>query len=281
MKAIIALLLACGTAFAQPLTLVTTSGPGSNQDTVARMVAPMLESSLRRPVVVENRPGANGLIGMRGIAKADTLLVSGFAMAYISKTTEFNAMREFTPLHGLTVSRSMVVVSSSSSVRSIEGLVALHRQKGRLFGASPAPATDAQMRNLDAALGITTEVVGYKQTTQAAMDTATGVADYTIGQYSAAFKGLIDSGRLRNIGWTDALHEQGASNLTVTVWTALFAPASMPPDVRQALAKVIQWVVRSRDFTDALDAKSTGNQPLDADAAAITSMMVNDITYIK
>lgn len=235
MRYLIALLLLASNAFAQPLTIITATGPGSMSDTAARHFAPLLEHELKRPVVVQNLPGGGGVVAMQAfLSSKDSVFIGGTVQGYVAATMprlDFDPIADIVPIHGLTVTAQQILVPATSDIRKLSDL------KGRkLNGGSAHPSTQMTMTLLDAALGSQTLVVGYKQTAQVAIDLASGVIDYTVGAVgNGATQGLIDAGKLRVVGLAGDVPVEEFS------WVGWFVKrGSVSPDVTAAIATVMR-----------------------------------------
>lgn len=225
MKKLLAVSLLWATAaFASSVTIVTTSGPGSLSDQVARHIQPLLEKELNTEVVVMNSPGANGLIGLRSFhqLKGDHILIGSFAVPFVAKTMpqkEFDPMVDFVPVTGLTHAPMHILVPANSPAKDLQGLVALSNAKGKLKGGSSHPSANISMTLLDKATGSSTEQINYKQGSQLYAELASGLLDYTFGGATSSAMAMIQSGHLRSLGRLDQI---GIPDFS---WTALFVKA--------------------------------------------------------
>lgn len=248
----------------KPLTIMTLSGTGSQSDTSARYFAPLLEAELKRPVIVGNYPGGQGLIGIRKFyetqADCSNVLIGHSSIPYVSKflpQLDMNPLVDLEPLHGLARSASMVIVSANSSIYNISDLAKLSRTNKRVTGASTVVMTAMSMTLFDAAVGTRTEVVSYRNSTQSALDVASGLVDYTFGiSGNAAFQGLIDSKKLRVIGVlgdvrspgypdTKTMREQGYTSVEDYSWNGFFVHSSDSAACKARLTTAIYRVMRS------------------------------------
>ncbi len=221
MKKLLLLLLMAGNAFAAPLIIVTTSGPGSLSDQVARYIQPLLSKELSVEVIVLNAPGANGVIGLREFSQTsgDHVLIGSFAVPYVAKVNpqkEFNPVKDFVPVVGLTHAPMHILVPASSPVKDAQGLIAKFKADGSLRGGSAHPSADISMALLDKTLGTTTQTINYRQLSQLYMDLAAGRIDYAFGGATSSAAALLQSGQLRSLGRLDQL---GVPDFS---WTALF-----------------------------------------------------------
>ncbi|MEN3354360.1 MAG: hypothetical protein V7640_2518 [Betaproteobacteria bacterium] len=143
LKSIVAVLLlsSAGVALAQtyprkPVRMVIHIGPGSSMDIVGRVLAQKLNETWGQPVIVDNRAGAGGTIGMDTVAKAApdgyTILFGsssvGIAASYYKKRP-FDALRDLEPITQLSSRHNALVVSPTSPLRSVKDLIALAKAK--------------------------------------------------------------------------------------------------------------------------------------------------------
>lgn len=273
--AAIFLSVAC-TAWAQPLTIITSSGAGSLSDTAARSVQPLLEKELGRPVVVINMAGAQGLIAMRHFAKlpadGSSLFIGGTQIPFIAKNKpqgDFDPMAELEPLHGLAYTPQQIMVASTSPAKTVYDLADVLKRKGMLTGASSHPSTQTSMAMLDKVIGIKTTVVPYKEATNVASDVAGGFVDYTIGgKGNGSTAGMVESGHLRVIGM---LKDYGVEEFS---WNAFFIQASAPDDVKRHLVAALAKVMRTPHI------EKFHQERFLADTAAIRKLMKREFDLL-
>jgi len=132
----------------RPVRIIVPFAPGGSTDALARIVAESLTNQLGQPVVVENRPGAGGNIGMAFVAKAPP---DGYTFALVSssivinpalyKSVPFNAETDFEAVSYIASAPSILVVPSSVAAKSVSELVALAKDPPGLFYASPGVGT--------------------------------------------------------------------------------------------------------------------------------------------
>ncbi len=237
------LLLGASTAFAQPpLMLVTTTGAGSFSDTAARHFAPLLEKELGRPVLVQNIPGANGIIGLRafnGMTGGDAILIAGTVNGFVSITApqpDFDPLKDFVPVFGLAETPQLLLVKKDSPIKSFSDL-----RGRRLMGGSSHPSTDMSIMVLDQKVGSETTLVRYKQISQLATELAGGFVDFTIGGAgNAATQGLFESGLVRSIG------EVTSVGVPAFSWLGFFAH-SKAISAQKPVIKAIERVMLSAE----------------------------------
>jgi tripartite-type tricarboxylate transporter receptor subunit TctC len=194
MFALLAALLLCAQAAAQawpdkPVRLVVNFPPGGVADTLARAIAPGLSDSLKQPVVVENRPGANGSIGADAVAKAPAdgytfLVSSGGAMTvdpFLYPNLPYDTQKDLTPVASLAIVRVFLLVHPSVPAKTFAEFVAYARANpGKLSygsagsGSSPHLAGEMFTR----AAGIKATHVPYKGAAPALNDLLGGQVQF-------------------------------------------------------------------------------------------------------
>ncbi len=176
---------------AKPIRMIVPSSAGGTQDTLARLVGAKLGDALKQPVVVENRPGAGGMIGASLVAKATadgyTLLLGGpgFAVnAGVRDNLPYDPVKDFSGVAQIGYSTTVLVASPSLGVKSVRELIALARaQPGKvLFGSSGGgSATFMNAERFRMAAGIKTTHVGFKGQPEFLLEIAAGRVHYGVG----------------------------------------------------------------------------------------------------
>jgi tripartite-type tricarboxylate transporter receptor subunit TctC len=213
-------LLAPGIAGAQaypsrPLRLLVPSAPGGSPDINARELANELSQQMGQQVVVENRPGASGIIGYEMLARATP---DGYTFAYISnfiatnpsmyRKLPYDFFRDFQPVILYFYGLNVLTVSQASPVRSVKELIDLAKANpGKLtFGSSGIGATPhLSMELFKNMTGTTIVHVPYKGTQQAVTDVIGGQIDILCDNLASLLP-LVKSGRLRGLAVTALAH---------------------------------------------------------------------------
>ncbi len=245
----------------KPIRIVVGFAPGGATDLVARLVAQKLQASLGQPVIVENKPGAGSNIGAEAVARADpdgyTLLLGTIANATnmsIYRNLRYDTLRDFAPISQLMAAPSVLVVTPSLPVNTLQELIALAKAKpGTLTyassGAGGSPHLAGELLELRA--GIDMIHVPYK-------GAAPALADVIGGQVSLGFKTALSAipsmqaGKLKPIAVASArrlpqipnvptMAEAGMPDFEVSSWNGLLAPAKTPPEI---VARLHREVVR-------------------------------------
>jgi tripartite-type tricarboxylate transporter receptor subunit TctC len=302
--ALFAFLASAGAACAQALDataafpsrvvrIAVQSGPGGPPDIRMRLVASKLEALWGRPVIVENRPGAGGLLALEYVAQAPpdghTLVFSGqgpFVVTPHLRKMSLDPLKELVPITQLGISPLVLVVTPGLPVRSVAELVDYaKRHPGKLNAASPGPGTTNQLtlELFGRAAGLSFTVVPYKDGVgNAITDLAAGRTDLACEVFTS--HGLyVKNGRLRALAVTGrdrlavlpevpTFSEAGLPEVEqIFIWGGFFARAGTPRAILEKLHRALTTVMQLPDVqASLLETGSTpiGNTP-EAFAAAI------------
>jgi len=277
------LALCTTTAQAQALPplirLVVPFTPGASTDTTARALAKQLAAHLDTNVVVENRPGASGMIGANAVAKApkdgSSLLFTSVSMITTAATTRnapFDVTTDLVPVAILGTSPLVIAVSSQSDIKTPADLVAAARAKpDQLTHGTAGVGTIAHLAAelLNDAANIQLKHIPYRGAAPAVTDTVAGILDVMLAANST-FAAQINAGRMRLIAvTTDAPNPffpdlptmaTVAPGYSAEVWTAVYAPAGTPPDVVARINRAINAVATSPDMAALM--RNDGTIPL-------------------
>ncbi|MBI1988491.1 MAG: tripartite tricarboxylate transporter substrate binding protein [Betaproteobacteria bacterium] len=255
----------------KPVRILVGFAAGSATDMAARMLVPRLNESLGQPVIVENRPGAGGVIAIEAIAKAPpdgyTLLMSAASItiqpAMRTKLT-FDVLRDFSPVSLVVTGPYVLVVHPSVPARSTKDLVALARSKpGALNYASSGVGSSPHFAGelFNALAKVKTAHVPYKGSPEAALAVAKGEADFNFPSITGG-RPLIEAGRVRPIAISTAkrtalmpdmptLHESGVPGYDRSGWYGLIGPVGLPKDVLNKLNAAIAKGVNTPEMKTA------------------------------
>ena len=266
------------------IRIVVPYSPGGGADTTARLLAPKLQEALGESVVIDNRPGAGGIIGDDAVAKAapdgHTLLIGAFAHAVnpsLQPKMPFRTPDDFAPISLLVTVPELLVITPSHPAKTVMELVAMAKaQPGKLLYASSgngsAQHLAAELFRLRA--GIDIGHVPYKGGGLAVADVAAGHVPFYFGNMSAALP-QARAGRVRALAVTSAerspaapdvptIAESSIQGCEISEWNGLLAPAGTPPAVVERLhvevTKIMQSDEMKAKFAD-LGAASIGSTP--------------------
>jgi tripartite-type tricarboxylate transporter receptor subunit TctC len=224
---------------------------GSATDSVSRLIFDKLSPRLEQPIVIENRPGAGGIIGASAAAKADpdgyTWLVIHNAHTLapaINKNLTYDFKKDFVGVSLLGTSPVVLVVAPTLGVKTVEDLVKLAKSKpGKLTYATAGLGTPAhiaaELFRIDA--GIDTRMVPFKSPPEATSETVAGRIDYYFSTIPVA-QGLIRDGRLVALAVYGSARasalpgvpstvESGLAKTDNNFWFGLVVPAQTPAEI--------------------------------------------------
>ena len=271
--------LAAATAQAQtypnrPITLVVPFAAGGLSDVPARVLAAIMQENLGVSIVVENKPGASGVVGATQVLRAEpdgyTLLVNALAdvqnLHYLN--VPYNAVDDFALIGKMADGPALVlIVDAKLPYRTLSELIADAKANPDKisFGTSgPATSPAIALTQLNHLAGTKIQDVPYRGSGQAAASVATGAVQGTFTFYSAA-KPLADDNKVRPLAvagaeriasWPDVptMQELGYPNFDHRGFVGLAAPAKTPPQVVALLNKALNRAASSDLFRARMDA---------------------------
>ncbi|CAN5436756.1 tripartite tricarboxylate transporter substrate binding protein [soil metagenome] len=267
--------LASNTASAQawpdkPVKLVLSQPPGSGPDSVARLVGEKLQQAWGQPVVVDNKPGGQNVIGAQAVARAAPdgytfYFATAAALvtnSYMFKTLPYDPQKDFAPVAFVGTSPFAVLVRAESPIKSIEDLIAQAKANpGKLSIANEGPKTFGGLttRLFASRAKIEATMVAYVSVGVAVQDTIGGHTDALMADLASTAP-LIKQGRLRVLattaakrvgGWeqTPALSEL-LPGFDMVGWFAVVAPTGTPPAAINRFNKDLDAVLRDKDMAE-------------------------------
>jgi tripartite-type tricarboxylate transporter receptor subunit TctC len=251
----------------KPIRIIAPFGPGTATDTVARVLAHELSQRTGQPVVVENKPGAEGQIGAQ---MASTAAPDGYTLFVTTQTTQainqhvyknlaYDPVKGFAPISGLSGGAQIVMVRNDLPVKSIADLIALARaQPGKLtFGSGNGSSRGgAELFKIMAKVDLLG--VPYKSQPQVVTDLVGGRIDVVFCDFTTGLPPVRD-GRARGIAVTSAqrypgleqfptVAESGLPGYELTPWNAVYAPAGTPRPIVDKLNKLVREAVASEAY---------------------------------
>lgn len=258
----------------KPLRLVVAFPPGGNSDVVARLISNELGKALGQNVIVENVPGASGVIGANGVARAApdgyTLLLGTVGTQAINPSL-FNSLSEknldsFAPVTMFTTIPNVLVVHRDLPVNSVAELAAYARKQSRpLTFASPGVGSSIHLSGemFKLASGLPMMHVPYRGSAPALNDLIGRQVDLMFDNLPPSLP-HIQSGKLKALAVTSArrnpllpkvptMIESGYPDFEIGSWNGIMAPAGTPPDVIGKLDAAMRKVAGSPDFKQRIE----------------------------
>lgn len=266
----------------RPVRIISIFPAGGGNDFFCRIVAQKLTENLRQQVIVENRPGANGIIGTEAIARSVPdgytigLVPSGHAVnASLYRKLPYDSIKDFTPITLAGTSPLVLAVHPSIPAKNVKELVALARARpGQLSYVSAGVGSSGHLAGalFETMTGTTMIHIPYKGMAPAVSDLIGGQVSMTFGT-SLSVVPVVRSARLRALATTGAqrspalpdlptVAEAGVPGYEASLWYGFVGPARMPPEIVQRLNSEIVAVlgmpeVRDRLTSQGVDAKSS------------------------
>ena len=272
-----------------PIKLISPWPPGGSNDTFSRLIASRLNKALGQPVVVENRPGATGTLGVGQVARAPAdgyTIVMGSSpthatAAAIYPTLTYDPVRDFAPVTMVGTVSNVLVVHPSVPAKTVQELIALARHKpGELAFASAGNGSSQHLSGemFKVMTGVDMLHVPYK-------GAAPAVADILAGHVKIGFHNMPDvvphlkTGGLRAIAVTAArraaalpdvptIAESGVPGYAAEVWFGVFAPAGTPRPVIDRLHAEISKTLTDSEIKGKLEALGNEVSGIGPDAFA-------------
>lgn len=295
------LLCAAPAAMAQswpvkPVRIVVPFAPGGSADTLGRLAAQKLSESLKENFIVENRPGAGGVIGSEMVAKAApdgyTLLVSGVASHAVApalgKGTPYDPVRDFTHVALFGGPPAVLVVNPSLPAKDLKELVALlKKEPGKYSYGSPGNGTHGQLvaELFKQLAGVDMQHVPYKGASGAIADLMAGHIPIASTTLSTA-AGQIHGGKARALAISTAARlpdypdvptyaELGYKELIATIWFSLSGPPGLPAEIVTRLNTEVRRAMLQPDVKQRL--RPEGIEPGDLDPKAFTAFVAQEV----
>ncbi len=259
---------------ARPVRIVVPFPPGNGTDILARLMAPKMTQALGQPVLVENRGGANGMIGAEAVAHAVpdgytilfTLPSTHVTSIFLSKNLPYDPVRDFTPITAAVEPVTVMIVNPSVPASSVKELIAYAKaHPGKLDYSSPGIGAVFHMSGELFKLGAGVDIVHvpYKGASPA-------LAGVIAGEVSIGFNSLASvlphmrSGKVKVLAVLEANRYPGLPQVPSigefvpgfekpASWFGLFGPAALPAPVLARLHEEIVKSLKERDVSSKID----------------------------
>jgi tripartite-type tricarboxylate transporter receptor subunit TctC len=256
--------------------IVVPNAAGGGLDYFARLVGAKLQDRLGKPVVVENRPGANGNLAAAQVTKSSpdghTLLLGSIGMLTVNPVVvsnlTYDSQRDFSPISRIAKFPLILTVSAKAPVKTVQELVAYAKANpNKANAAATGPIFQVVQKMFEQRTGTTFTYIAFRANSEAMMALMRGDALMSLSDVGPA-TGPLQDGRVRAIAVTSpqrlpshpdvpTMAEAGFKDMEVEFWTGLLAPAKTPTAIVKKLEDEIRAIVRMPDVIEKLAAHQT------------------------
>ena len=257
---------------AKPVHIIVPFAPGGGSDFIARFTAQRLTEGLGSQVIVENRPGAGGLLGIEQGVKADadgytlTLIASSYTVNAALYPLKYDPLADITPLVQISQGPMIIVANPKFPAKTTQELVALAKQKAgtiNFASAGQGSITHMVVELFQSMAGVKLNHVPYKGTGPALTDTISGQTDIFFSSTATALP-HVKSGRLRAIAVTGAkrlpaepevptIDESGVKGFDVLLWHGLIGPKNLPRPVVERVNAEVNKILKIKETAAQLE----------------------------
>jgi tripartite-type tricarboxylate transporter receptor subunit TctC len=243
---------------AKPLTIVVPFAAGSGTDQMARAMGQALSEGYKVPVIVDNKPGANGFLASQYVARAAP---DGYTMLMTTNTTHaanehlyaklpYDPVKDFSPVILLAKGHMALMVNPASPIKTVADLLSEARKRpGKLSFGSGSSSSRVGSELLRQMAGIDVLHVPYKSNPFAITDLIGGQIDFMFADAPTALP-QINGGKLRALAVSGTkrlpslpnvptVDEAGVKGYDMSYWTAVYLPANAPPAVVKKLNEML------------------------------------------
>ena len=265
----------------KPIKAIVPFAPGSTTDQIGRAFAAKMSETLGQPVVIENKPGANGLIGADFVAKAPadgyTILIgtnsTNAALKSLVKNLPYNQDTAFTPIGYFGSAPLIVAINNDVPAKSLNGFVSLAKANpGKMTFAYASTSQRVSSEMLASFADIQMTGVSYKSGPNAMTDLIGGQVNMFTSDFGVSLP-QVQSGKIRGLAVTSlkrspAIPELptvnealGIKGYELIAFFAAFGPAGMPKDAVMKLNKAINDAAKSKDLLERFSVMGFETQP--------------------
>ncbi|MGC3987322.1 MAG: tripartite tricarboxylate transporter substrate binding protein [Pseudorhodoferax sp.] len=284
-----------GTSLAQqdwphkPVRIVLAIGAGSSGDTLARLVAPKLEARWKQPVIVENKPGAGGVVGTEFVVRATdghTLLLatqSSILPKYTQKGLRFDPLTDLIPVRKV-LNYQIVIATNGETfkqARTLKELIALSKKDGKslfLAGLGPTSVFNLTYAIVNQQLGLHYAAVNFNNVNDANLSLMRNDAQFIVNNPASIrpyFQGngivplaAIATQRYPGLPEVPTLQEAvGYSGYLPQLWTGFFLPKGTPDAVLRRVNDDVQAIFEDEAFRKEVETKLTATVPVSSPEA--------------
>jgi tripartite-type tricarboxylate transporter receptor subunit TctC len=283
----------CSTAFSQnyperTVKMVVPLTPGSGADIAGRLLSKHLTEVWKQPVVIENRPGAGGVIGTGVVVSSDpdgyTLLVQSASYAAnpaIYKKLPYDPLKSLRDVNILGMTPYVMVTAIDGPYKTINDLVTAAKAKPgdiNFASAGVGSSTHLAAEHFNQSVGIKLIHVPYKGSPEAIQDTMQGRTAFYMAPLDTAI-GQLKGGKLRVLGVTSktrsdaipeipTIAEQGFNNFDISLWFGLWAPMATPNNIVQKINTAVNQAMQDPEIKSAYAKAGIQATPMNTDEVA-------------
>jgi tripartite-type tricarboxylate transporter receptor subunit TctC len=251
------------------IKIVVGFAAGGGNDIMARIIAQKLQDDLGQTVIVENRPGASGALAAEYVKRATpdgyTLLVGASGamtvVPAISVNPPYHGTRDFTPISMMAAFPLILAVKADNPAKNVQELIAWMKanpDKSNYATSSSAFTLATELFKLKT--GAPGTAIPYKSSNESLLSVIAGQSLLTIadpppttpqvkgGQVRAL--AVLDDSRLEDLPDVPTMREMGVPDLNVSLWSGLFGPANLPPEIAKMLETEMMKIMRMDDVKD-------------------------------
>jgi len=266
----------------KPIKVIVPFPPGGGADTLIRLMAPLTGDILKQSLIIENRPGASGMIGAELVAQSPAdgyILLMGSTAAVTEKN-----LAQFFPIALVSASPYVVTISPGLNISSIRALIAYAKAnpgKIRYGSSGPGSASHLAGELFASMAGVNLLHVPYKGTGQALTDLLAGHIDLMFAPAQTVMP-QIESGKLIALAQTGGKRSEALPNIPTVAdsglpgysavgWFGLFAPANTPKPVVQKMNQTVNFVLAQEKIRKAM--LERGSDPASGTADEFASFL--------
>lgn len=279
----------------KPVRIISPFAPGGGNAVISRTIGEKVGEAMKQPVIVDSRPGANGIVGTEIAARAApdgytiVLVPSGHAAnVSLYRKLPYDSIKDFTPISLAGTSPLVLVMHPAVPVKNVKDLVTFAKARpGQLTYSSAGVGASGHLAGalFDALTGSKMMHVAYKGSALSLIDLVGGQVSLSFATSAAAMP-QVRSGRLRALATTGATRspalpdlptvaEAGVPGYEASLWYAFLGPARMPTEILHRLNTEIAAAVNLREVRDRLAAEGVDTRSSTPDELA--RLMVADI----
>jgi tripartite-type tricarboxylate transporter receptor subunit TctC len=254
---------------ARNIHIVVPNAAGGGLDFFARLIGQKLSDRLGRPVVVENRAGANGNLAAGQVMKSEpdghTLLLGSIGMLTVNPAVVSNLIydtrRDFVPISMIAKFPLILTVNAQAPVKTVQELVAYAKANpAKANATATGPIFQVVQKMFEQRTGTTFAYIAFRANSEAMMALMRGDALMSLSDVGPA-TGPLQDGRVRALAVTSpkripefpdvpTMAESGFKDMEIEFWTGLLAPAKTPPAIVRRLQDEVMAVVKLPDVVE-------------------------------